>query len=130
DALLVAGTLSEILGKGFNAYFPTFQRYLILGLKSFQNAQLCSVSIGVVADLCHAMSEDIAPFCNDIMLALMEILSNNLVQRKIKTEVLSVFGDIALAIGGQFKQYLEHVLQTLLQATNVTINRSNYEMVE
>lgn len=130
DALLVAGTLSEILSKKFINYFPSFQQYLILGLKSYQNSQLCSVSIGVVADLCHAMGEDITPFCNDIMVTLMEVLANNLVQRKIKTEVLSVFGDIALAIGGNFKQYLETVLQTLLQATNVTFNRSSYEMVE
>lgn len=130
DALLVAGALSEILRKGFVNYFAAFQRYLLLGLVSYQNSQLCSVSIGVVADLCHALGEEMTPFCNDIMMTLMEVLSNNLVPRKIKTEVLSVFGDIALAIGGNFKQYLEAVLQTLLQATNVTFNRSCYEMVE
>lgn len=122
--------MSEILGKGFMTYYSAFQQYLLLGLKSIQNSQLCSVAIGVTADLCHAMAEDLAPFCNDIMVTLMEVLNSPLTPRKIKTEVLSVFGDIALAIGPHFKQYLEAVLQTLVLATNVTLNRSNYEMVE
>ncbi|XP_017494617.1 PREDICTED: importin subunit beta-1-like, partial [Rhagoletis zephyria] len=130
DALLVAGTLSEILTKGFIAYYPSFQQYLLLGLKSYQNAQLCSVAIGVVADLCHAMGADMTPYSGELMATLMEVLSSTVVQRKIKTEVLSVFGDIALAIGTAFSAYLETVLQTLLQATNISYNRANYELVE
>lgn len=101
-----------------------------MGLKSYQNSQLCSVAIGVVADLCHAMGSDMTPFGAELMVTLMEVLNSSVVQQKIKTEVLSVFGDIALAIGGAFKTYLEAVLLTLLQATNISYNRSNYELVE
>lgn len=126
----MAGTLSEILTKGFIQYYPSFQQYLLMGLKSYQNSQLCSVAIGVVADLCHAMGSDMTPFSSELMVTLMEVLNSSVVQQKIKTEVLSVFGDIALAIGGAFKTYLEAVLLTLLQATNISYNRSNYELVE
>lgn len=101
-----------------------------MGLKSFQNSQLCSVSIGVVVDICASLGKEMTPFCDEIIATLMEVLSNQLVQRKVKTEVLSVFGDIALAIGSEFKKYLNAVLQTLVQASTVQFCSVDFEMME
>lgn len=130
DALLLASSLAEILGSNFVNYYPHFKEYLFAGLKSYQNASLCSVAIGVIADLCPVLSKELVPFCDEIMANLLEALSNDAVQRRTKSEILRVFGDIALAIDLEFKKYLEPVLQTLLQASNVNINRNNYEMVD
>lgn len=130
DALLVGGTLAEILQNQFLNLFPPFKGYLIAGLKSFQNTQLCSASIGVVVDICNALGKEFTPFCDEIIETLMEILANEMVQRKVKTEVLSVFGDIAIAIGPEFKKYLNPVLMTLAQASSVQINAQDFEMME
>jgi importin subunit beta-1 len=50
--------------------------------------------------------------------------------RSVKPQILSTFGDIALAIGGHFKKYLEHVLNTLNQACRAQVANSDYDMID
>lgn len=44
--------------------------------------------------------------------------------------MLSVFGDIALAISAQFEKYLHVTMQMLTGASQTQIDMSNYEMVD
>ena len=69
------------------------------------------------------MAAGILPHCDEIMTILLENLSNQDVHRQVKPQILSVFGDVALAIGADFKKYLEIVLQTLMQASQAQVDR-------
>jgi importin subunit beta-1 len=53
----------------------------------------------------------------------MENLSNGQVNRQVKPGILSVFGDVALAIGVEFKKYMDLVMQTLMQASQAQVDR-------
>jgi len=83
-----------------------------------------------VADISRALGNKILPYCDDLMALLLENLSNNNVHRSVKPTILSVFGDIALAIGPEFKKYLDIVLTTLMQASQIAPDKNDYDSVD
>ena len=122
DALEAVATLVEVLGPEFMKYMEAFKPFLHVGLRNVAEYQVCSAAVGVVGDICRALTNQMTPYCNEIMSILLENLSNNNVHRQVKPQILSVFGDIALAIGLEFKPYLEVVLQTLMQASRLQVD--------
>ena len=53
----------------------------------------------------------------------LPVFQNAGVHKSVKPHILSVFGDVALAIGPFFKNYLEVVLTTLQQATQAQVDK-------
>jgi len=102
---------------------PAFRPYLIMGLSNHAEPTICQASVGLIGDICRALGPKVLPFCDDIMRLLLETLGNNGVERKVKPQILAVFGDMALAIGPEFKKYLESVLLMLHQASQANIDR-------
>ncbi|XP_027132042.1 importin subunit beta-1 [Larimichthys crocea] len=92
--------------------------------------QVCLAAVGLVCDLCRALMSNILPYCDEIMQLLLENLGNENVHRSVKPQILSAFGDIALAIGGEFKKYLDIVLDTLQQASQAQVDKTDYDMVD
>jgi len=130
DALNAVSTLAEVLGEGFIKYLEAFKPYLLMGLRNHAEYQVCSVAVGLVGDICRAVGNRVLPHCDEIMNILLENLGNQSVHRSVKPHILTVFGDIALAIGGEFKKYLDVSLQTLMQASQAQVDRTDYEMVD
>ncbi|XP_064598231.1 importin subunit beta-1-like [Liolophura sinensis] len=130
DALLAVSTLTEILGENFIKYMDAFKPYLALGLKNYQEHQVCLIAVGVTGDICRALGNKILVYCDDIMMMLLENLGNDKVHRSVKPQILSVFGDIALAIGSCFKIYLDVVMSALQQASQAQVDKSDYDMID
>lgn len=76
-----------------------------------------------MGDICRAVSRQVLPHCDDIMEILLTNLSDASVHRSVKPHILSVFGDIALAIGVDFAKYLDIVMQTLQQAASAQVDK-------
>ncbi|XP_072298908.1 importin subunit beta-1 [Eucyclogobius newberryi] len=130
DALMAVSTLVEVLGADFMKYMDAFEPFLVIGLKNYAEYQVCLAAVGLVCDLCRALMSNILPYCDKIMNLLLENLRNQDVHRSVKPQILSVFGDIALAIGGEFKKYLAVVLDTLDQASQAQVDKTDYDMVD
>ncbi|XP_038048921.1 importin subunit beta-1-like [Patiria miniata] len=130
DALLAVGTLVEVLGVEFLKYVEVFKVHLFCGLDNIMEYQVCLAAVGLVGDMCRALNTHIAPLCDDIMQRLMTNLRNEHVHRTVKPQILSVFGDIALAIGPAFMKYLPLVMETLQQASQTKVDKTDYDMID
>ncbi|XP_043288771.1 importin subunit beta-1 isoform X2 [Venturia canescens] len=130
DALMAVSTLVEVLSDGFLKYMDAFKPYLCLGLKNYAEYQVCCAAVGLTGDICRALRNKMLPYCDEIMTLLLDNLGNETVHRSVKPQILSVFGDVALSIGPEFKKYLDVVLLTLAQASQANVDRSDYDMVD
>lgn len=130
DALLAVSTLIEVLGENFVKYMDPFKPFLASGLRNHEEYQVCQAAVGVTGDVCRALSHKILPFSDEIMMILLENLGNDQVHRSVKPQILSVFGDVALAVGPEFKKYLDVVIATLQQASQAQVDKTDYDMVD
>ncbi|XP_050439163.1 importin subunit beta-1-like [Adelges cooleyi] len=130
DALMAISPLVENLGKGFIKYMEYFKTYLFIGLQNNTEFQVCLAAVGIVGDLSRALREGFAPYCDQVFALLFETLRSNTVNRNLKPQILSTFGDIALGIGPEFKKYLEHVLNALVQVAQIQLDPNDADIIE
>ena len=86
---------------------------------------MCSVTVGVIGDICRAMEEKVLPWCDKIMLVLLQDLQSPELHRSVKPGMLSCFGEIALAVGGEFEKYLPYALPVLSSAAEMCASTEN-----
>ena len=67
-----------------------------------QLVELCQVAARTAGDVCRALNAHMAPFTDGIMERLLVALTDKDLKREAKPDLLSVFGDIALAVGGGY----------------------------
>lgn len=130
DALMAVSTLVDLLGEKFIKYMDAFKPFLYMGLKNHLEYAVCCAAVGLTGDICRVLKGKILPYCDEIMHLLLENLSIPTVHRSVKPQILSVFGDMALGIGPEFKKYLMIVLQMLSEASQLNVDRNDYDMVE
>lgn len=101
----------------FNNYLGAFLPFLVNALQAHQEYQLCSIAVGLIGDISRALGEQTQPYAQGFMEVLLADLQSSVLHRSAKPPILSTFGDVALAVGGDnFSQYLETTMQVLLQA--------------
>ncbi|XP_042378645.1 importin subunit beta-1-like [Zingiber officinale] len=118
EAMLAVGALAYATGPQFVKYIQEFYKYLEMGLQNFEEYQVCSISVGVVGDICRALDDKILPYCDGIMSQLLKNLSDPVLHRSVKHPIFSSFGDIALAIGEHFEKYIPYVIPMLQGAAD------------
>jgi importin subunit beta-1 len=91
-------------------------------LKAHEDSQLCTVAVGLIGDIVRAIGDQSSQYAGAFMNVLIENLQSDVLNRNVKISVLSCFGDIALAIGGEFEPYFDTAMDVLLQAGRVQPN--------
>jgi len=121
EALLLVAALANAVGTQFERFMPHFAPHLKIGLENFEEIQVCFMTTGIVGDLCRALEGKIITYCDTILQILYGNLQNAAVDRKIKAAIMTCFGDIALAVSGEFEKYLAPVVQMLREASSTKL---------
>jgi importin subunit beta-1 len=130
EALMAVGAIANAVEGDFEKYMPHFRPFLTLGLRNYEEHQVCAVAVGVVGDISRALGPKLLPYCDEIVSLLLQDLQNPVLNRNVKPPILSCFGDIALAIGGEFVKYLSIVMNMLQQASTTTLDMNDYDLVD
>ena len=93
-----------------------FKPFLLAALDNHEDSQVGIAAVGVVSDLCRSLETNILAYMDEIMEKLLAILQDPNVKKSVKTQVLNAFGDIALALNGQYSRYLELNMKWLAEA--------------
>ncbi|RYG64906.1 hypothetical protein EON64_13025 [archaeon] len=130
DALLAMGFLAEKMKENFVRYLQVVQAPLLHGLSNIEEHTVCTAAVGVLGDICRSVGKAVAPYCDEIMKALLVLLQSNTLNRAVKPHVISVFADIAMAIEGDFARYVSVVMAVLKSAGEVTMTTDDEDLVE
>lgn len=130
EALLAIGAVANRVEGNFEKYMSHFKPYLMFGLQNAQEHHVCTVAVGIVGDLTHALKDKLMRYCDEIMQKLLANLGNPNIERNVKPHIISCFGDIALAIGGNITRYLNFIMMMLQQASQIKFDDMEFDNIE
>jgi importin subunit beta-1 len=130
EALMAIGALARTLGPHMAQYMDHLIAPLTAALQNTEDYHVCSAAVGLVGDLSRALEKRLLGHCDRIMMDLLNLLMSQQLHRSVKPPILSTFADIALAIGGEFARFLEHVMTMLHNAAQIDIDISNEDNFE
>lgn len=116
EAFMALGAIAAAIESNFEQYLNEVIAHVVRGLQNYADWQVCNAAVGCTGDICRALEARVLPVCDQLVQCLLADLQNRDLNRQVKPNVLSCFGDVALAIGGSFDKYLEYSLQMLDQA--------------
>jgi len=108
-------------GRDFDRYMQQFGPHLKVGLENYEEIHVCFLSVGFLGDLSRLLEKDLLKYCDTFLEILYALLVNEKTDRKIKAAIMPTFGDVALAIGGDFQKYLAPVLSMLHEASKTRV---------
>lgn len=131
DVFMAATTLLEQVGQHFLRYVELFKIPLIEGLSNTAQPQLIQTVLGLVSDLARNLSDELYPWCDELMHALLTKLKEESFDKNAKAQILVIFGDFALAFGPKFEPWIPMCLDMLQHASQISpVDRNDYELVD
>lgn len=134
DSFLAVGALADTIGSDFRRYMDYFVPELHRGLSNVAQWQVCAVTVGVTVELSRALGKDLNPYSEKIMYLLLEAVKSRSLDKSVKPSILLCFGEVAMAIKGDFVVYLNQVMDCLREAAvssvETSVSPDDYDMLD
>jgi importin subunit beta-1 len=107
-AALAIGALARAVG-------PKFVDHMSILLQYYSVKLLSPIYLEVIGNIFHVLGDEILPYCD----YMMDVLYRGLSETTLKPAILACFGEIAIAIGEDFEEYLQAVMKRLKDAADL-----------
>ncbi|EDO05652.1 putative importin beta subunit [Babesia bovis T2Bo] len=123
DALLTASALLNRMGNSeFTPYMQRLVDIVITGLQRTDLTNACKACIELASDMARVMDRHIQPYVPQLMELLLGTLSDINTHQKLKPAIVTALGDIAMASGSGFNNFVEPSMRLLLQAAGTSFD--------
>ena len=83
------------------------------------------LTCGLVTDLCNSCGEQMTPFLDKLIPALQNVLNGDQFESETKLFAITAIGDLCMATGAQFMNYLQATFSSLMEASKTSLNKSD-----
>ena len=104
--------------------------FLLQALTKTTDFQVCRGAAATIGDVARAVGQQVSPFAVNAVKLLLDNLHNQAVDRSVKPPTMAVFGDLALALGTHFEEFLPAVVSVLIEAGKVSIPHDDDDLVD
>jgi len=130
EGLMAIGAVADKLGEQFAPFAQEAKAPLVVAITNAQEYHACKVAIYALCDVTRAIGSQFTPYSDEVMALLLRHLSDQSIERSLKTCMIEAMGDIATAVGGFFERYLKYACPMLMQASQIKFEDDDYENQE
>jgi importin subunit beta-1 len=110
-----------VVGDEVEKSLPLLMSVITQCCTNHQSYKIYQAAVDLIGDLSRALNHKIAPYCDNLIMLLLQGLSSQVLYMECKPATIACIGDVALAIGGKFAKYLQPVMGVLMSACRATL---------
>ena len=118
-AMTLIGSIALFTKEDFNNAMEMISPYLIRGLRAIESPYLCITSILCLSDIIHGLGKN-NKYINDYLPLIMNILSNEQIDRKLKPYCFNIISDIYLNCPNEAFNFFDNIMKIMSGAMQET----------
>lgn len=126
EGMTLIGCISLYTQEDFKAVMDLISPYLIKGLRAIDTPALCKSSVYCLSDIIRSLGTD-NKYVNDFLPLIMNILSNNQIDRNLKPQCFNIISDLYITCPYEAFKYFENIMKIMgsaIQATKIKIDEN------
>ena len=120
EGLTLIGSISLFTQENFNAVMDLISPYLIKGLRSIDSPSICKSSVFCLSDIIRGLGVN-NKYVNDFLPLIMNILSNNQIDRNLKPQCFNIISDIYITCPNEAFKSFQNIMKIMGDAIQATI---------
>ena len=127
EAMTLIGSIALFTKEDFSEAMVLISPYLIRGLRSFDSFSLCKSCIFCLSDIINSLGRN-NKYMNDFLPLIMNILSNDQIDRNLKPHCFNIISDLYLNNPDEAYKSFESIMKIMgsaIQATQITFNENS-----